>query len=250
MQIRDVGYWLGLTPSQAVKGMCKIRSVMTGSVRIDEEISLQEAKQLWELFPQHRRVLLITLQPDEEGNDVSNTTMLGDWDGRQMRAADRLFKRSYKNYKQAFIHSKQASLKGHSSKAFRTYPTEEEIAALKAEDEARIAAANLETVVTIPDEPLPEDLEPEPAKEVQEFNKKALEVQEEALNQMATKLKAQAKSKPATKPKPSKPEPKAIKRKPQAQLEAQALKVDSPAVQVTDGVHVISETELEAGLKK
>ncbi len=133
MLLRDVAYWLGIPSMNVGRIMSEITGKMKGSFKLTDEITLEQAKELWEGVPNHRRVLLIQIQPDAEGNDHSGVTMLGNWDGQKMRVADRLFKRAYKQYKHAIA-------TGTERTAFRTEPTEEEIAAIRREDEARIKA--------------------------------------------------------------------------------------------------------------
>jgi len=258
MQIRDVAYWLGIHPPAASKALCKARGVTSGTVDITEEMSLMEAKQLWDAAPGHRRVLLITIQPDKNGNDVANSTMLGDWDGRQMRAADRLFKRSYKNFKQAFIHSKQAHMKGHSAKEFRTWPTKEEIEAVEAEDQLRIAQQEVERNLELAEPEEQDELVAAAIKAAQQLDDPSPEEIEELLEilpikePLETKTQATPSKKRVAKKKAPKKrhitEKKAPKKR-QTVLEAQPLKAEAAPLHITEGVHVISEAELEERMK-
>ena len=135
MILRDAIYWLKIGHPEARAAVAKQRNCMLSSVTVTDEITMDECKKLWESFPEHSRVMLISVTPDGDV-DKADVNMLGDWDGRQMRVSDRLFKRAYKQYKFALAH-------GTENKRFRSVPNHEEILELQKQDRARVKAREL-----------------------------------------------------------------------------------------------------------
>lgn len=127
MKLKDAIRWMNLNTKATRNFLADHRKVVPSKITPEEEISFRETCLIGKEFPNHTRVLVIKYIPQNDNTSENmEAIMLGDWTGRLMRAATRVFSKSYKIYRNAL-------LLGRDEVSFRTYPSHEEITALREE---------------------------------------------------------------------------------------------------------------------
>lgn len=107
---------LDLHAATVQKFIADQRETSKANIRMTEELTPGEQRELAKAFPNHTKVIKITCVNDED----FTVQYLGDWDGRLVRAADRAYAGSYKK-------EKKTLQKPDRPEGFTSYPTREEI---------------------------------------------------------------------------------------------------------------------------
>lgn len=107
---------LDLHAATIQKHIADQRQTSKANIKMTEELTPAEQRELSKAFPNHTKVIKITCVNDED----FVVQYLGDWDGKLVRAADRAYAGSYKK-------EKKTLQKPDRPEGFSSYPTREEI---------------------------------------------------------------------------------------------------------------------------
>jgi len=127
MTYREAIAWLAIEPRHAAKTIAGFKQVSAGSVDLGSECTLPDAMRLAEAYPNHDRVLVIRMKPNEGKPRVH---VLGKWDGRMQDIASAAVKVAVTLFYRAMR-------LGLDHITFRTMPTAEEIKAAHEEDKKK-----------------------------------------------------------------------------------------------------------------
>ena len=153
MNYRETIAWLGLEPRLVVKTIASKQGISASSIDLGAECGLQEAMMIAEAYPNHDRIIIIRMKPNEGKPRVN---ILGKWDARMQGIASSCVQVAATLYYRALR-------QGKDSITFRTMPTPEEIIEARKQDEIRKLELAAQRSVTVSDAEVADEPEPSQA---------------------------------------------------------------------------------------
>ena len=124
MTIAEAIEHMGLSKTSVKTYLAKQLDIRASEVNLTHEINLSEMMELAERFPEHRKRVIITIDP---GNENPRAEIVGDWKASDIQMANRA-------YHGVFGRLKRALRLGSDQLAVRNKPTAEELREAKARD--------------------------------------------------------------------------------------------------------------------